>query len=194
MAKDTEGNDLSSVSVPVTGFIAVQLDGEPTFVEAAAGNASPLVLPVGYEKVGLFKVDGGPTDASEAEDPIEFFQSGYKLAAGMTRTVQVNLAEFNLLVQRLITGKTPDTNGMIVVDGNNDATFPIFEYRRYKGGKSLRRNGFARISAVEPDQNERNAVAGNAVTFEWMYQEDWEGFYRQWTVGFTDPVVPPETP
>ena len=184
MTADAEGNDLSKVLVPITGFLAVQLTGEPTFVEAAEGAANPLVLPEGYVKVGLFKQDGGPQDGGDKEDDIEFFQDGYKLGGAKTRTLQVTLAEFNKIVRQLITGKTPDENGMIVVDGDNDATFPMFSCLKYKNGMSLRRNGMGRIQTVEPDQNTRGENNGNAVTFDWLRNDEWGGFYREW---LTDP-------
>ena len=60
MTADAEGNDLEKVFIPVTGFLAVQLTGEPTWVDPTEGSATPLVLPEGYVKVGLFKQDGGP--------------------------------------------------------------------------------------------------------------------------------------
>lgn len=182
MTADAEGNDLSKVLVPITGFLAVQLTGEPTFVEAAEGAANPLVLPEGYVKVGLFKQDGGPQDGGDKEDDIEFFQDGYKLGGAKTRTLQVTLAEFNQIVRQLITGKTPDGNGMIVVDGDNDATFPMFECLKYKNGMTLRRNGMGRIQTVEPDQNTRGENNGNAVTFDWLRNDEWGGFYREWLI------------
>lgn len=182
MTADVEGNDLTKVFVPITGFLAVQLTGEAKWVEPAAGAATPLVLPAGYVKVGLFKQDGGPQDGGDKEDDIEFFQEGYKLGGSKSRTLQVTLAEFNDIVRQLTTGKTPDTNGMIVVDGDNDATFPMFEVLKGKNGMSLRRNGLGRIQTVEPDQSTRGEAGGNAVTFDWIRNDEWGGFYREWLV------------
>jgi hypothetical protein len=193
MAVDAEGNDLSAVSVPLTGFAAVQLTGDPTLIESVAGAATPLVLPTGYAKVGLFKVDGGSQDAADTEDAIEFFQKGYKLAGDETLTVAINLAEFNETVRRLTTGKTPDANGMIVVDkATPDNTFPLFTYTKYKNGYSVRRNGMARVSAVERDQETRGEVNGRATTFEWLYDDTIGGYYREWVVPPTTPTPDPE--
>ncbi len=64
MTADAEGNDLEKVFIPVTGFLAVQLTGEPTWVDPTEGSATPLVLPEGYVKVGLFKQDGGRRTAA----------------------------------------------------------------------------------------------------------------------------------
>ena len=172
MTADAEGNDLEKVFIPVTGFLAVQLTGEPTWVDPTEGSATPLVLPEGYVKVGLFKQDGGPQDGGDKEDDLEFFQEGYKLGGSKSRTLQVTLAEFNDIVRQLTTGKTPDTNGMIVVDGDNDATFPMFEVLKGKNGMSLRRNGLGRIQTVEPDQSTRGETSGNAVTFDWAGSSD----------------------
>ena len=194
MAQDTEGNDLNSVGIPLTGFIAVQLEGTPTFVAAATGGGEQVELPSGYVKVGLFKDDGGPQDASDKDDDIEFFQDGYKLGGKQTRTVQVTLAEFNDIVRELMTGKKPDSNGMIVVDEDNNATFPIFTVVKYKNGVSVRRNGLGRIQAIEPDQDTRGEVKGNAVTFEWLFSDEIGGKYREWVYrpgSATAPVVPP---
>ena len=95
MTADAEGNDLEKVFIPVTGFLAVQLTGEPTWVDPTEGSATPLVLPEGYVKVGLFKQDGGPQDGGDKEDDLEFFQEGYKLGgiqephpAGHARRIQ----------------------------------------------------------------------------------------------------------
>lgn len=187
MTADVEGNDLTKVFVPITGFLAVQLTGEAKWVEPAAGAATPLVLPEGYVKVGLFKQDGGPQDGGDKEDDIEFFQEGYKLGGSKSRTLQVTLAEFNDVVRQLTTGKTPDANGMITVDGDNDSTFPMFEVLKGKNGMSLRRNGLGRIQTVEPDQSTRGEAGGNAVTFDWIRNDEWGGFYREWLI---DPNAP----
>ena len=48
---------------------------------------------------------------------------------------------------------------MIVVDGDNDATFPMFEVLKGKNGMSLRRNGLGRIQTVEPVQSTRGEAA-----------------------------------
>ncbi|AOT24306.1 major tail protein [Propionibacterium phage B3] len=190
MAQDTEGNDLNSVGIPLTGFIAVQLEGAPTFVEAATGGTEKVELPVGYVKVGLFKDDGGPQDASDKDDDIEFFQDGYKLGGKQTRTVQVTLAEFNDIVRELMAGKKPDVNGMIVVDEDNNNSFPIFTAVKFKNGVTVRRNGMGRIQKIEPDQDTRGEVKGNAVTFEWLFSDEIGGKFREWVFRPAAPKVP----
>jgi len=188
MSADSEGNDLSAVGVPITGFAAVQLPtdagaAKQTFVASKDGAATPLVMPEGYQKVGLFKVDGGPQEGGDAGDAIEFFQQGHKLAGDDQPNVVINLAQFDALVRRLVTGKTADENGMIVVTGlTPDHVFPLFTAVKFKNGWSERKNGLARISAVEKDQMTRGEVTGRAVTFEWIFNEEIGGFYREWLV------------
>ncbi|MBW3092645.1 hypothetical protein KIH79_06730 [Bifidobacterium sp. 82T10] len=107
MTADAEGNDLSKVLIPITGFVAVQLTGTPTYVDPDKGAADPLVLPEGYVKVGLIKTDGAPQDGGDKGDDIDFWQDGYKLGGDRTRTLQITAAEFNELIIQLTTGKPP---------------------------------------------------------------------------------------
>lgn len=183
MSADADGNNIDAVSVPVTGFAAVQLSGTPTFVSSAVGGASTLVLPTGYQKVGLFKTDGGPKDSNDKSDDIEFFQDGYTISGTHTRTVEIGLAQFDAYVRQLVSGVAPDSNGMIVItDQNNDDTFPLFTTVKYKNGNSRRRNGLARISAVDADQEKRGDASGLSVTFKWVYTDAIGGLYREWLV------------
>jgi hypothetical protein len=190
MSADANGNDLSSVAVPVTGFIAVQMSGTPAYVESAAGGLTPLVLPTGYKKVGLLTDDGAPQDDSDSDDDIELWQKGYKLRGDVTsRTLEITTAELNDTVRELINGVEPDANGMITVDQGNENQFPLFEYVKYKNGMSLRRNGLAQISTVKPAQQTRGDVAGYDITFEWISDETVGGFYREWVVNPTSSAV-----
>ena len=58
----------------------------------------------------------------------------------------------------------------------------MFSCLKYKNGMSLRRNGMGRIQTVEPDQNTRGENNGNAVTFDWLRNDEWGGFYREWLI------------
>lgn len=177
------GANLGAVGIPLTGFAAVQLDGEPVLLDSAAGKATPLEVPEGYKKVGLFKVDGGPQESAETGDSIEFFQDGFKAAGQGTLTITINLAEMNEHVRRLTTGKKADENGMIVVDAATpDAIFPLLVVTQYKNGWQRRLNGMARISAVEKDQETRGEVNGRNTTFEWVYSEKVGGYFREWVI------------
>ena len=183
MSIDANGNDLDAVSVPVTGFVAVQLSGTAVYVTPEDGAKTPFVIPTGYKKVGLLTEKGAPQDDSKSDDDIELWQTGYKLRGDVTsRTLEVTTAELNDTVRELTNGVAPDENGMIVVDQGNDNQFPLLEYIKYKNGMSLRRNGPARISTVKPAQQSRGDVAGYDITFEWIRTDELGGFYREWVV------------
>ncbi|MGV9181812.1 hypothetical protein [Arcanobacterium canis] len=183
MSADAQGNDLSKVNVPLTGFAAVQLEGKAAFVAAEAGGKPELQLPENYVKVGLFTEDGGPASSSEAGDAIVFFQDGYQIGGSDELTVEIKLAEMNDTVRQLIRGKKADVNGMIVVDSSTpNTTFPLFVATQFKNGMQLRRNGLARISKVETDQEKRGEVNANKVTFTWLYNDEIKGKYREWLV------------
>lgn len=171
MTADTQGNDLSAVGVPITGVAAFAPVAQANVITKAELGASPLVLPVAAKRLGLYKVDGGPAPARETGDAIEFFQKGYTLAGDGTRSVVINLAEQNPNVQALIEGAEPDENGVIEVSSSlPDNRFILYVVTRYRGGKEKRQIGVASVTAVEPDQQTRGEVEGQAVTFTW--QED----------------------
>lgn len=171
MTADSQGNDLEAVGVPITGVAAFAPIAAENVIEKADLGASPLVLPVAAKRLGLFKVDGGPAPARETGDAIEFFQKGYTLAGDGTRSVVVSLAEQNPNVQALIEGAEPDENGVIEVSSSlPDNRFIFYTVTRYRSGKEKRQEGVASVTAVEPDQQTRGEVEGQAVTFTW--QED----------------------
>lgn len=187
MSIDANGNDLDAVSVPVTGFVAVQLSGTAVYVTPEDGAKTPFVIPTGYKKIGLFTEKGAPQDDSKSDDDIELWQTGYKIRGDVkSRTLEVITAELNDTVRTLTEGVAPDANGMIVIDQGNQAQFPLIEYVKYKNGMSRRRNGLARISSVSVDQQTRGDVAGNDITFEWVRNDEIGGFYREWII---DPSV-----
>lgn len=182
MAADTQGNDLDAVGVPITGLAAfAPLDAE-NVIEKTALGASPLVLPAAYKRLGLYKQDGGAAESRESGDAIEFFQKGYSLAGDGTRTVQIGLAEQNLVVQSLIEGTEPDANGVIEVSSSlPDNRFILLVVTKYRNGTEKRRVGVAAITAVEPDQQERGSVEGTNVTFTWQEDELFNGApFWQW--------------
>ncbi len=113
MSADSAGNDLDAVGIPISGLAAIAPVLAENVIEKADLSASPVVLPAAYKRLGLFKVDGGPQNARETGDAIEFFQIGYKQAGDGTRSVTINLAEFNDAVQMLIEGVEPDADGVI---------------------------------------------------------------------------------
>lgn len=191
MAADDQGNDLSAVSVPVTGMAAyAPVDAANVVADADMGD-KPLALPVAYKKLGLYKQDGGPQDGREDGDKMEFFQQGYALNGESSLSLTINLAEDNPNVNALIHGKEPNSAGVIYVDAFlPEATFILFAVTRYRNGSERRRNGVARVSAVEVDQETRGEVRGKAVTFEWVPDDLFDGHpYKEW-LGTPAVVIP----
>lgn len=171
MAADSSGNDLDAVGVPITGLAAFAPVVEANVIAKAELAASPLVLPAAYERLGLYKVDGGPAPSRESGDAIEFFQKGYTLAGEGTRGVVINLAEQNAAVRQLTEGAEPDANGVIEVSSSlPDNRFILLVVTKYRNGAEKRQIGVASVTAVEADQSTRGEVEGQAVTFTW--QED----------------------
>lgn len=180
----SENFDLNSVSVPVTGIAAFN----PTITSAGVvpdtdmGSKTLDLGKLHYLRLGLYKQDGGVEEGRNDEDPMEFFQEGEKLAGASQRTIKIGLAEDNANVDRLTEGKTPDSNGVIYVDASlPDAKFLLFVATKYKNGTERRRNGVARISAIEVDQEERGSVRAKSVTFEWVPDPLFnDSPYKQW--------------
>lgn len=176
MAADSQGNDLSAVGVPIGGLVAFAPYDPLNVIADTAMGETPLELPEGYEMLGLVKQDGAPQHQRESGDPIEFWQKGYKLAGEGTRSVQVNLAENNPAVLKLVEGKEPNTDGVIYVDSNlPDAKVLLFMATKFKGGAEDRYNGAAQVTAVEVDQDTRGEVRGRSVTLSWAEDALFDG-------------------
>ena len=193
MAADDNGNDLSAVSVPVTGLAAYAPVEATNVVADADMGKKPLALPVAFKKLGLYKVDGGPQDGRESGDAIEFFQEGYAIPGDGTRSVTITLAEDNVNVQQLIEGKAPTSDGVIYVDASLPAAQSIlFVVTRYRNGQERRRTGVAQVTAVEVDQETRGEVRGNAVTFQWQPHDLFNNApYKEWLGAPVEAVVIP---
>src|SRR5689334_22703797 len=158
MAADEQGNDLDAVGVPITGLAAFAPAIQSNVIAKADLGASPLVLPGGYKRLGLYKVDGGPQESRDSDDPIEFFQKGYTISGDGTRSVVISLAEANAAVQELTEGVEPDENGVIEVSSNlPDNRFILLVVTKYRNGEEDRRIGVAAVTKVEPDQQERGS-------------------------------------
>lgn len=193
MAADTQGNDLSAVGVPIGGLVAFAPYATEGVVADAEMGATPLTLPTGYLKLGLVKQDGAPQHAREAGDAIEFWQKGYIMAGEGTRTLQVNLAESNSAVLKLVEGKEPNTDGVVYVDSNlPDARVLLFLATKFKSGAEERYNGVAQVTAVEVDQDERGSVRGRSVTLTWQEDPLFNGApFKMWAgVPGAAPVAP----
>lgn len=172
MAADEKGNDLEAVGVVLTGTIGYAPLVQANVVPKADLASPTLELPDAFVKLGLIKQDGGAQDDSDQDDAIEFLQDGYKIAGDGSRTTKVTLAQHNDDVQRLLNGSEPDANGVYEIDSvTPDSTFIAYQETIYKNHVIRRRVGAARISTIEPDQEERGSVAGSGVTFEWFRHE-----------------------
>lgn len=184
MAADKQGNDLSKVGIPITGKVAVQLDGTPIFLTSEEGKKTPLVMPIGYVPIGLITEDGGPAETAEGGDAIKFWQDGYTLTGSDTLKVAVKSAEMNAIVRRLITGKKPDANGCIKIDSaHSNEKYPLFVAIEYKNGMQRRMNGMASIETVEVDQSSRGEVTGRNITFTWEREPAiGNAFYLEWWI------------
>ncbi len=182
MAKDSQGNDLSAVGVPITGMAAFAPVSQANMLAKAQLAANPLNLPAAFKKLGLYKVDGGPAAARESGDAIELFQKGYSISGDGTRTVQIVLAEQNTEVLELIEGVVPDVNGVIEVSSSlPDNRFILFTVTKYRNGSEKRQIGVASVTAVEPDKQERGSIEGASVTFTWQDHELFNGSpFWQW--------------
>ena len=180
--KDSQGNDLSSVGIPIGGLVAFAPYELTNVIADAKMGETPLELPKGYEMLGLVKQDGAPQHQRESGDAIEFWQKGYKLAGEGNRSVQVNLAENNTAVLKLVEGKEPNSDGVIYVDSNlPDARVLLFMATKFKGGAEDRYNGAAQVTAVEVDQDTRGEVRGRSVTLSWAEDPLFDGApFKMW--------------
>jgi hypothetical protein len=168
MAADAQGNDITAVAVPVTGFIGLAPFGTefPTPVEGADPD---LALDVAFKRLGLLKDDGGPQWAWEPDgDAVEFWQDGYSIPSGLANvTVSATAAQTDPFTRSVVSGKTPDANGYITVDGGGHATqYVLFTEEIFKNGSIRRRVApNVRVESVTEDQSTRGEVLGYAFTF-----------------------------
>jgi len=168
MTADAQGNDLSAVFVPVTGFMGY--GPSATAVPAASVLAEPAyALPGGVRKVGLITQDGGFEWAGEPSgDAIEFWQDGYKLPSGLVdATVTVTLAQTDPIVRELVWGKAPDQYGVIDVElASNINTYWLYTEEIAKNLVIRRRIApNCSIQSVAEAKSERGVVQGYTVVF-----------------------------
>lgn len=168
MSADSQGNDVASVAVPVTGNLGIAPAGT-TLPTSAAGGASDFVLPVAFVKAGLLKVDGGPQWAwAAAGDAIEFWQEGYSIPSGLADvTLVATFAQTDNFIRSVIYGRTPDVNGFVIVDGGGHSTqYVLFTEEIFKNGVIRRRiAAVAQVQSVAEDKSTRGEVLGYVVTF-----------------------------
>ena len=162
MAADTAGNDIAAVGVPLTGFLAYAPETAdiPTPVEGAADT---LVLGADYRRVGLLKEDGGFEWTEEPDgDPIKFWQDGYSIPTGRANvSLKFTTAEESPITRVLRTGKTPDENGYLTVDGGgNSKRYVFFSEEIFRNGAIRRRAAIGRVKTAKLQKSERGSVQG----------------------------------
>ena len=182
MTIDSQGNDLSKVFVPVTGFLGFGPQNTPIPASAVLG-ALTYALPPAVRKVGLIKEDGGFEWAAEADgDAIKFWQEGYELPSGQVKaTLTVTLAQTDPISRELTTGKVPDANGVIDVDlGGNTNVYWLCTEEVAKNGVIRRRIvPNATVQSVKEDKSERGTVLGYQVVFSTNRSAEINAHYRE---------------
>lgn len=181
MTRDAAGNDLDAVEVVEGGKIVV-VEYTPDNVitpEMIAADVATPTLPDAYTSpesaVGLIAADGGPQDSRDADDATEFYQAGYSISAEPTLTTQFTPVEQNKRV-RLLTLGEPDEHGVYhVSDIVRDAKWLAYQEESLRGGRVRRRAGAVQITGNEPNQSERGAVKGTALTATWQKDELYGG-------------------
>ncbi|MET4094566.1 hypothetical protein [Arthrobacter sp. UYCu712] len=167
--KDSFGNDVTAVGVPVTGHMGVAPAGTalPT---PAEGGAAEFLLPPAFLLPGLLTEDGGFEWSMEADgDPIVFYQEGFSIPSGLANVeLKVKYAQTDETVRGIIRGQTPDANGYIVIDGGGtDKKYVLFTEEIFKNGTIRRRvAGNASVASVAEDKSERGSVLGYEVTYK----------------------------
>ena len=169
MAADTNGMDLASVGVILSGRLFIGEDG--TLIPTAVNLADPdWVLPADFKPAGLFTTEGGFEWTLEPDgDPTEFLQDGYTLPSGLaTAELKVVLAQTDAIVRRICFGKTPDANGYITINaGGHALAFVLYAEEIFQDGRIRRRVvGKATVKSVKESTSERGSVKAYEVTFK----------------------------
>ena len=168
MAADEAGNDVQAVGVPLTGFLAYA-PHTATIPAPSEGNAAELTLDTEFRKIGLLKDDGGFEWTEEPDgDPIEFWQDGYSIPSGLANvTLVFTAAEESPITRQLRTGKTPDENGYLTVDGGgNSNRYVFFSEEVYRNGAIRRRAAYGRVATAKLQKSERGTPQGIEFTIE----------------------------
>lgn len=180
MAADTQGNDLQSVNVTVTGRIAVVPYDEENVItsEMIGTDVADPQLPTAYKDacIGLVTGDGAPQDASETGDAVEFWQQGYQINGEASITTAFTAAEDNAVTRRFVNGSDPDEHGVYGIDTlTPDGKWMAYYEEAYKNGRVYRRAGVVTLTGNEPGQSTRGSVKGRALTVTWQNDEYYGG-------------------
>lgn len=187
MVSDSQGNDIAAVGVPVSGKIAFAPFGTTLLTSSQGAQADITSLMGAYTAIGLLKTDGGPQFAWAASgDPIEFWQEGYSIPSGLAVvTLAITAAEaLRAYVRQIISGMTPDANGMVVIDGGGHATqWVVYTEEIFKNGAVRRRQApIVSLGSSTEDRNERGGVMGNALSFNIARDTTIGGHFREWVL------------
>lgn len=196
MTRDSNGNNINDVEVPVGGSISIIDYSEANKItrEMIAQTVAKATIPEAYADgiLGLITEDGGFQDERDGDEGIGFFQEGYTLPSASKLTTTFTVAENNALIRKLTLGE-PDENGVYAVD---DIIQPgkHLAYREtpLKFGRILRRAGVVQITGNEPAQQEKGAVTGRSFTIEWIADPLYEG--HKYYESIYDPTITPATP
>ena len=182
MAADTQGNDLESVNVPVTGRISVVPYEEENVItpEMIGEDVEEPDLPEAYATgaIGLVTSDGAPQDSSETGDATEFWQQGYQVNGEASITTAFTAAEDNAVTRRFVNGSDPDEHGVYGIDTlTPDGKWMAYYEEAYKNGRVYRRAGVVTLTGNEPGQSTRGSVKGRALTVTWQ-NDDYYGGHK----------------
>lgn len=184
MAQDAKGNDITTVGVPIDGFLSFAPESTE-LLTPVEGAAKPLVLPATFKKAGLITEDGGFNFESETEDNIEFFQQGYSIPGGSgSVTLTVKFAQYDETLRSLVYGQEADENGYLVVSaGGSGKRVVIFAEEVFKNGVIRRRQAIATVQSAQLDQSTRGEINGTEVVFNLEpVAELGYGHYGEWLV------------
>lgn len=191
--RDTAGNDLSAVEIPLGGAIILveYKEANKITAEAMAETVKDVTLPEDYKAdnyLGLIKQDAAFQDSRDADDATEFFQAGYSIPGSPTLSTAFTVAENNRHLRRITLGE-PDENGVYMVD---DIIQPdkwcAYQEEALKGGRVRRRAGVVQITGNEPEQSERGTVKGMALTATWVADPLYDG--HRYFESIYDPTLP----
>lgn len=169
MAKDSKGNDVSAVGIPVTGRMGFAPEGTvgPTPVEGAVIG---FTLDPAFLVPGLLTDDGGPEWTLEADgDPVEFWQEGYTLPSGLAKAeVSQTYAQTDETVRTIIRGQVADENGYMEIDaGGTDTRYSMFSEEIFKNGTIRRRWApDVNVLSVKEVKSQRGEVMGYETAYK----------------------------
>lgn len=189
MAADEYGNNINAVGVPITGLLAYA-PATATIPSPEEGAAEDLELGEDFRRVGLLTEDGGFEWTEEPDgDPIEFWQDGYSIPTGNANVeLTFTAAEESPVTRYLRTGKTPDANGYLTVDGGGvTKRHAFFSEEIFRNGAIRRRVAFGRVVTAKLQKNERGNVQGIEFTVHVSRHAAFNGeHYGEWVLNPAD--------